>query len=225
MCKTTDRAVMDIQHEFQVLALQRRLVKWWRQTGTESEFPWRKRETPRYHSLVVEVLLARTRAESVRDVYPKFFRTFPNPEALAGACDVVIQELLKPLGLIKRVEQLKRLGQAIVNGIPGDVGALSKLPGVGLYAANAFCSLHLGKRASVPDANSARLFGRIFGIDFSTTPRRRKSFYEFCHSVTPKRRFREFNYAVLDFGRKICRPRNPVCSSCPLKDICLHNGL
>jgi A/G-specific adenine glycosylase len=44
--------------------------------------------------------------------------------------------------------------------------------------------------------------------------------WETARSLLPRRRFREYNWALLDLAKKLCRPVNPRCFDCPLNTIC-----
>lgn len=201
--------------------VQTRMIKWWTaQHNLEGLFPWRSSKTSSYKALVTEVLLQRTRAEAVNKIYRDFFRQFPTQRKLNQATEAGIKKAIRSLGLAWRAAKLKQLAGSIIRGIPANYDDLIKLPGVGPYAAGSFMSLHSGKRAIIPDANMARILGRIFGFEVHGETRRNKSFLALCKEITPKRKFREFNYAVIDFGRLICKPGKPLCRECFLNNVC-----
>lgn len=203
--------------------IRKRLIKWWeaQETG-ENLFPWRSPKICPYNAIVTEILLQRTRAEAVNNIYESFFDKFPDPRALCSATDDSIRTEINSLGLLWRAKNLKELGCALISGVPDDMDSLLKLPNVGPYAAGAYLSLHRGTRAIIPDANMARILGRVFGFEITPETRRKKSFIKLCEKITPTKKFREFNYAILDFGRTICKPQNPRTDICFLNDICFH---
>lgn len=121
-----------------------------------------------------------------------------------------------------RAEKLQALGCTISQSIPDNFNELIKLPNVGPYAAGAYLSLHRGKRAIIPDANMVRILGRIFGFNTHAETRRESFFLELCELITPKKNFREFNYSIIDLGRLICTPQNPLSDRCFLNDICIY---
>jgi len=49
-----------------------------------------------------------------------------------------------------------------------------------------------------------------------------KWFINFVERITPSDRFKEFNYAVLDFTRTICKIK-PRCEICPMINYCDYN--
>lgn len=199
--------------------LQRRLLAWGRDNF--SDFPWRH-ENNLFHALVAEILLQRTRAEQVVPVYREFVKRFPHPASLAEASISQVEAVIAPLGLKWRAKLLPELGRKLTEAhaeVPVDIQSLRNVPGVGPYATAAFLSLHAGKRAPIVDSNVVRFYGRFFGFDTGPETRRNKAILQLAECVTPERQYRDFNYALIDFTRAICRPK-PHHELCPLADRC-----
>ena len=91
---------------------------------------------------------------------------------------------------------------------------------VGTYVASAYRSLHLRVRDTLIDSNIVRFYGRFFGFSYSDLTRKQKDIYKLSERITPKFIFRRFNYGLLDFTRKVCKPKEPDCKNCPLKKKC-----
>jgi len=179
--------------------------------------------------LVVEILLTKTRAEIVAPVAPLLLSRFPTPSALAGAKRQSLERILYPLGLHrKRARQLIACADALVREhagevptVPTSIDAMLELPAVGRYAANAVASVAFGQRRSVIDANIARIYGRVFSL--RPPPPRLSSAHDLWGLATqllPRKRSKEFTWAVLDLGGTVCAARNPCCASCPLSRLC-----
>lgn len=200
--------------------LQQGIRDWWQED--ERTFPWRT-QSEEWRQLVTEVLLQRTRAEAVAQIYESFFTRFPSPEYLGNASIEEIEKEIYSLGLIWRARYLRELGVALATRkgeTPEETEDLKKLPGVGPYVAGAMQVLHRNKQDAFVDANVVRLLGRYFGFEWDGETRRKKWFLQlvdrlFDHNYEP----RTFGYALLDFTREICAPR-PLCDICPLKDKC-----
>lgn len=197
-----------------------RIERWW--ASQSIRFPWRGANEP-WRSLVVEILLQRTRAEAVADVYDSFFARFPTPEALGGASEEQVRDAIASLGLLWRAKHLPALGRELaeLGGEPPEERAeLERLPGVGPYAAGAYLTLHRGKWAPFVDANIVRLLGRFLGFSWDGETRRKRWLIElvdelFAAGVDPV----STGYGLLDFTRDVCS-RSPQCSSCPLASRC-----
>lgn len=207
-----------------VCSLRTRLIDWWISTERDEDFPWRRSGLPPYRSLITEILLQRTRAKAVAGVYESFFMRFPDAESLGSASVRSIRSSIRSLGLHWRAEKLRELGAALRTGVPTTPKALLALPGVGPYAAGAFLSLHMGRRSAAPDSNVVRIYGRVFGVTVGPESRRSGWFLRLSEHLVPRRKFREFNYALLDLGRDICTPARPHCPDCPIKTLCRYGG-
>ena len=172
------------------------------------------------------MLVQRTRAEQAAEVFNTFRKQYPNPYALARSSLGEVQEVIEPLGLHWRAKWIYRLGQKLVTEYDGEVPEtleeLTELPGIGPYAAGAFLSLHQNTWAIIPDANMVRILGRFFGRETHAETRRNKEFLQLCKEVTPEGSFKQFNYAIIDFGREVCTPKDPACMQCPLNNRCSY---
>lgn len=191
------------------------LLKWGK--ANYQDYPWRNATRP-WHALVAEVLLQRTRAKNVVPVYEEFVKKFPLPAKLANARVSTIEKIIYPLGLRWRAPWLKKLGQdlrARDGEIPTTVEELKNLPGVGDYVASAWLGFHGGKRAVIVDANAVRWICRLLGKSYDGETRRQRWLIELADYLTPKQRWKEYNYAILDFTMQICTA-HPQCSQCPI---------
>jgi len=201
--------------------IRKRLMHWGRQNF--ANFPWRY-ETSKFHALVAELLLQRTKAEQVVNVYYRFKERFPDPTAVSVATLQEMESIIAPLGLRWRAKFLLELGRQLTENsgeIPRNLSGLQMLPGVGPYASAAYLSFHEEKRAVILDSNIIRFLGRFF--DFNTGPETRhdKTVMELAGRMTPKRNCKDFNYALIDFTRLICTARTnhekcPVIKRCAL---------
>lgn len=201
--------------------LQTSITRW--ATEHPVDFPWRRRIS-RFHALTVEILLQRTKAEQVVSVFNEFRSIFPSAKELATSRITSVRRVIRPLGLIWRAEFLKALGKEIVKtgGLISDVyDDLLALPGVGPYAASAYLSLHRGIRQPIIDINLVRLYCRLLNRQYDGETRRKRWLFQLADELTPKKQFKQYNYALLDFTREVCKPK-PVCQNCPLTHICLQ---
>lgn len=198
---------------------------WWGKSNYVS-FPWRKKQS-QFHSLVAEILLQRTRAQQVVPVFKKFKKRFSSIKNLAISSREEVKKIITPLGLHWRAKWLHILGVHLFNEkhsrIPDNIDELKKLPGVGPYAASAYLSLHRKIRAPIIDSNVVRFYSRYFGFDSGPETRRARWLHELAERITPALNFTEFNYAVLDFTRVICKPK-PICENCIFINECYYNS-
>ncbi len=198
------------------------LKYWWMKY--KRNFPWRETTDP-YEILIAEILLHRTRAEQVLPVYVEFIEKYPSPIAIAEAKVEDIIKILYPLGLRWRSYLLYEMAKKIIKSggsIKKDKKWLLSLPGVSDYIACAVMCFAFGEPEPILDTNTVRIVGRIHGIHITDGSRRSKKFRELYKQLMDYNNAREFNYAMIDFGAIVCKPREPLCLECPIKKWCLY---
>lgn len=195
----------------------RKNISTWGQNNF-TNFPWRLTKN-KWYALVAEIMLQRTKAEQVEPVYFQFISNYKTPLDYLNDTGA---NIFKNLGLMERNNNLISLNKFILeNGIPDDKEQLLNLPGVGDYIASAFLSLHLDIRSFLIDSNIVRVYGRFFGFETGPETRRKKWIKELANNITPKKKHRNYNYALIDFSREICKPK-PNCEICPVRKKCTY---
>ena len=104
---------------------------------------------------------------------------------------------------------------------PQDLKNLIELPGIGPSTAGAILSLAFELPGIILDGNVKRVIARFKGItnpiDNSETQKEVKSFAE---GFFQKNSFREYSQLIMYLGSLLCRPKNPLCNSCPVSKNC-----
>jgi len=213
----------EIQHSKAKEAVGSLLLEWWGKN--KRKFSWRHRKDP-YAVLIAEMLLRKTTAKQVEKIYHDFIKKFPSPKVLSKVDENELKEMLTPLGMEhNRAELFIKFGRAVVDDFSGMIPftekELLKLPGVGLYAANAVLSFSYSKNVPMVDTNFIRVIRRVFDFTSSKTRARNDSrIWQFAGKLIPDGKSREFNLSVLDFAATVCKHRDPECETCPLASIC-----
>jgi len=212
--------IPEFSEDVKIRNLREILIDW--ESENYEAFPWRNTNN-KFHALVAELMLQRTKAAQVRDVYTKFAATYPDLESASHAMKDEIRDILSPLGLNWRIKNIISLIDKLVllGVIPENYDELIKLPGVGDYIASAYLSFHIGKCRPIIDSNAVRLWGRIYGFTTGPETRRKTWFKELVKKITPETECKTFNYGVLDFTRKICKT-NPQHTDCPFTELCVY---
>jgi A/G-specific adenine glycosylase len=196
----------------------RRLLAWGR--THRRDFPWRHTSDP-FRLLIAEVLLQRSRGRTVAGVYGELLTRWPTAHHLATADQQAVRDVMRPLGLVRRADNLVRLGEAVTaQGMPRTAAGLRSLPGVGPYAAATAATLAWGQRHPVVDSVSARVYRRFFGLTHVEHKTIDEELLALVRWATPARAHRTWNWAVLDLADAVCMPTVPRCDSCPLADSC-----
>ncbi|TFG20960.1 MAG: hypothetical protein EU533_05760 [Promethearchaeota archaeon] len=198
------------------------LLKWY--DTNKRVFPWRDEKLTPFQVLVAELMLQKTNATQVEKLFSNFIENYPDPLSVRKLKESYLSELLKPLGLYnRRARDLKKLADIVIddnNTIPNNKKALLELPGVGEYIANAVICFAFDQKVPIIDANIGRIMKRVYSFPVKSAPSRDKELTKRMDEILPEKKFKEFNYAMLDFAALICSPRNPKCIQCPINELC-----
>ena len=169
-----------------------------------------------YSYIIAEVLLQRTKAETVAKFYPEFVSRFPGWTSINSASLEYITDILRPLGLYKqKATRLKKLAQEMVllnEVLPEEKTQLENMPFFGQYIVNAILLFVQNKPAPLLDINMSRLLERIFGERSLSDIRYDKYLQKLSHDFVNHTRTKELNWAILDFAAIVCKPKPNVCS-------------
>jgi len=200
------------------------LLYWHLHINTRS-LPW-KEETDPYKIWLSEIILQQTRAEQGLPYYQRFIRQYPDVSRLALAPQEEVFRLWQGLGYYSRCKNLLRSAQLIHSDydgkFPDTYEELLRLPGVGAYTAAAIASFAFGLPHAVVDGNVYRVLARFFGIDLPVdTTDGKKHFAALAARLLDLQDPAAYNQALMDFGAVVCKPKLPLCESCPLSGHCV----
>lgn len=211
-----------VRNEWRIAAARPLLLAWFPRNGRS--FPWRVPSASRYTVIVSELLLQRTRAETVAAFLPRFLKRFPGWNQLAVAPEGELRTFLKPIGLWRRrAASLRALAaemQSRRGRFPATRQELEALPGVGQYVASAALVFCNGDREALLDVNMARVLERCYGPRELADIRHDPWLQALARTVVNHKQARDINWAILDLAATICLPRNPQCHRCPLESCC-----
>lgn len=200
----------------------KRLCSWYEKH--HRMLPWR-RSKKAYPVWISEVMLQQTQVQTVIPYYKHFIKLFPSIRSLANAPEDKLLKAWEGLGYYSRALRLKEAAQVVLKRyygrIPGDKEELKTLPGIGDYVASAISSICFEKGNPVVDGNVLRVCLRFWGIYEDIKKSSLKGVISdrlrpYISQTTPS----VFNQAMMELGALVCRPRDPLCKSCPLKGQC-----
>ena len=189
-------------------------------------FYWRTHFLNCWEWLVLEILLKRTRAETVERVFPTLISKYSEPSIVLHTSDLELENDLRYLGLYRqRRKTFKLVAERILKEhggqVPLDLIALSSIPYVGLYISNAVLCFCNNQRRPIVDSNIARVLTQFYGLVMPKDARE-KWIWEIAEKMLPDKNWREYNFGLLDLGSMICKKKTTECSRCCLEDICTH---
>lgn len=188
-------------------------------------FAWRNKSASNYVRIISEVLLQRTKAETVSRYLPKFLGQYPSWRKLGEATEQDLVDILKPLGLSnQRGKRMFKLAQELKKrkGVfPKERSVVEEIPMMGQYITNAYELFILNRPAPLLDVNMARVLERFFGPRKLADIRYDPYLQDLSKQIVSLEKFKEINWAILDFAAKICKPK-PLCTNCVLRLECIY---
>jgi A/G-specific adenine glycosylase len=198
------------------------ILQWFKSNGRH--FRWRNRTATCYEKIMAEVLLQRTKAETVARFYPGILKKYPNWKQLGTAAIEDLEVAFKPLGLYRqranRVFQLAGEMKKRKGRLPKNYEEIKTIPMFGQYIANAVMLLVYGQPYPLLDVNMSRVLERFFGPKEMSDIRYDPYLQDLAFCVIDVADPREINWAILDFAAAVCKARNPICEGCPLNKKC-----
>jgi A/G-specific adenine glycosylase len=202
--------------------VRRLLLRWF--ARHRRDFFWRREGLRPFQLLLVEFLLWKTSSRSA-PLIESIVARHPAPEHVLRRSRQELEDELRPLGLFRRragcmlafSEQILQRG----GEVPREPAALQELTGIGQYAARATACVLAGSRLMPVDANTSRVFGRLYGEE-GPGPREPGAAWDArFDAFVPRRDPKRFLWAIMDLAATTCVPREPRCPSCPLRSECV----
>jgi len=130
------------------------------------------------------------------------------------------------LGYYSRARNLHKGAQAMAqkikekSGFPKNREEWLQIPGVGEYTAGAICSIALNQPEPIVDGNVVRVLSRIYSIG-KIDAKKTEIWIRARELVSVKgANPRDLNQSLMELGATICKPKNPQCLICPVRDEC-----
>jgi len=201
-------------------SFRRALFAWY--DRAKRDLPWRSGSPVFYRVWISEIMLQQTRVEAVIPYYERFLARFPDVESLAAASEPDVLTAWSGLGYYSRARNLHRAAKQVArDGLPADYAQLRELGGIGPYTAAAVASIAFGLPHAAVDGNVMRVISRLTNdAGEISSPLIRRRFAEEAQSLLDPSRPGDFNQAMMELGAKICVPRSPDCTQCPVCRFC-----
>ncbi|WP_299128323.1 A/G-specific adenine glycosylase [uncultured Winogradskyella sp.] len=199
------------------------LIDWY--SKHKRDLPWRHTNDP-YFIWLSEIILQQTQVKQGLPYYEAFTKQYPTIFDLANASEEAVLKLWQGLGYYSRARNLhttaKHIAFDLKGEFPNNYKDLLSLKGVGDYTASAIASIAFNEVAAVVDGNVYRVLSRYFGIDIAINSTIGiKTFKALASDLIDKKRPAIFNQAIMEFGARQCKPKNPDCNICPFNKSCV----
>jgi endonuclease-3 len=171
---------------------------------------------------VATILSAQCTDERVNQLTPALFQAYPDAAAFAAADRAELERDVRPTGFFRnKAKNIIGAATKIVadfgGRVPDTMAELITLPGVARKTANIVLSSAYGKAEGIAvDVHVKRLSGRL-GLSRQVDP---EKIERDLLTIVPKEDWLDFNYLLVNHGRRICRARKPKCPECKLSGLC-----
>ncbi len=175
--------------------------------------------------LVATVLSAQCTDKRVNLVTPALFARFPSAEAYASADRAELEAMIASTGFFRsKATSLLGIGAALCDRysgeVPGRLGDLVTLPGVGRKTANVVLGNAFGVPGITVDTHVGRL-ARRFGWTSSEDP---VVVEQDLSGIFERGDWTMMSHRVIFHGRRRCHSRKPACGACPVWSWCPSYG-
>lgn len=174
-----------------------------------------------YELLFAVMLSAQCTDARVNIVTKDLFARYKTINDYANANLDELMDIIKSCGFYKnKAKNIISAANTIINKfdghVPDNMDDLLSLAGVGRKTANLILGDVFGKGGVVVDTHCIRLSNR-FGLVKDTDPVR----IEYALAkIIPTERQSRFCHQIVLHGRAYCNARKPLCSECPVREVC-----
>ena len=184
-----------------------------------------KKSTP-FHILISTLLSLRTKDEVTEVATRRLFALASTPAQMLKLSPERIADAIYPVGFYRNKAQTilyvcRELIERYGSRVPDSIDELLTLKGVGRKTANLVVTLGYGGEGICVDTHVHRISNRL-GYVLTKTPDETE--YA-LRAKLPQTYWTQYNTLMVAFGRTICRPISPLCSQCPICEVCEKVGV
>ena len=166
-------------------------------------------------------MLQQTQVKTVIPYFKNFVKKIPDLITLSATNNRRVLKLWEGLGYYRRARNLHKTAKILIkkyNGkLPKKFEEIKKLPGVGEYTARALLAFVYNQSHIPFDGNIKRVFSRLFNTNLEKNEKKIK---RIINEQFYTNRNGDLAEALMEFGAIICKPSNPLCNICNLKNNC-----
>lgn len=183
-------------------------------------------DTP-LHKLAATILSAQCTDAMVNKVTPALFARCPTAKDLAEIPTEELERIIHRTGFYRaKAKNLQGMARALIERhggeVPRTMAEMVALPGVGRKTANVVLGNAYGLCEGVcVDTHVGRVARRL-GWTASADPVEVEAD---LMRLLPKEWWWDATFLLISHGRAVCDARKPVCSRCPVADLCPRRGV
>ena len=173
-----------------------------------------------YETLVAVMLSAQCTDKQVNKVTPALFERYPDVQAMAAASVEEVYPMVKSCGFKTKASNIVEACRLILHRhggqVPGDMAALTALPGVGQKTANVVLANAFGVPTIAVDTHVFRVSNRLGLANAKSVEETEKQLMQ----NIPREDWRDAHHWLIFHGRRVCHSQKPDCANCTLRPLC-----
>ena len=178
-----------------------------------------------FRVLLSTIISLRTKDEVTSRASERLFEIADTPQGIMNVDEKTIADAIYPAGFYRtKARQIRECAKIIVETggtVPSRREELLRLPGVGIKTANLTLNLGFGIDAICVDTHVHRISNRLGWISTKSPEESERELSE----VLPQEYWIEINQLLVTYGKEVCTPLSPRCSTCPLLQECPKHGV
>jgi endonuclease-3 len=179
-----------------------------------------------FQQLVACLISVRTRDEMSLLAARRLFAQASTPAAVAELDINAIDALIRGCAFhLHKAEQIHTIAELTLAehgpDLPCDFDVLTSFPGIGPKCANLALGIACGQAQLGVDTHVHRITNR-WGYVHTRTPDQTLAALT---ARLPREYWLEINALLVPFGKHLCTPTQPHCSTCPVVDLCEQVGV
>jgi endonuclease-3 len=179
-----------------------------------------------FEILVACLISVRTKDETSLRMAHQLFAAARTPAAMAALDINAIDALINKCAFhLVKAEQIHTISSLLLeehNGeLPCSFDVMTSYPGIGPKCANLALGIACGEGRIGVDIHVHRITNR-WGYVGTRTPEETMRALE---AKLPRKYWLEINALLVPFGKHVCLPVGPKCSTCPVLDMCEQRGV
>lgn len=176
--------------------------------------------------LISCILSLRTKDETTLPASERLFALADTPAAMLNLPLATIEKAVYPVGFYKTKARTihgicRDILEKFSGRVPDDIDTLMTMKGVGRKTANLVLTEGFNKPAMCVDTHVHRISNRLGYIRTKDPEATEWALRE----KLPTKYWMQYNALLVTWGQNVCRPVSPLCSTCPVNDLCRKTGV
>lgn len=171
--------------------------------------------------LISCILSLRTKDETTLPASERLFELADTPQMMLRLSLAAIEKAIYPVGFYKtKARTIQGICRDILEKfdgkVPDDIDTLMTMKGVGRKTANLVLTEGFAIPAMCVDTHVHRISNRFGYVQTKDAQATEWALRE----KLPRKYWMQYNALLVTWGQNVCRPVSPICSSCPVNDLC-----